>query len=253
MAYRKSFKKFKPRRFERAPVAQGMQQLWGLHTVEEALRNPRREHLRLVATENAWRKLRDNVGTALQPEIVRPQEIDRILGKDTVHQGVLLESKPLPALGIEDLPRDGVVLALDQVTDPHNVGAIARTAAAFGVKAIVMTERYSPQAQGVLAKSASGGLEHVPLIYVKNLRHAIAAAKDQSLAVIGLDSEADTALDALKISSAVFLILGAEGKGLRPSVREDCDQLARLDMPGVIKSLNVSNAAALALYMISKK
>lgn len=253
MAYKKSFKKFNRRDFTRPSAPDDVQQLWGLHTVEEAMRNPRRVHLRLLATENAWRKISHHAPASLQPEIVRPQEIDKILGRDTVHQGVLLESRPLEPLSLEELPHEGIVLALDQVTDPHNVGAIARTAAAFGVKAIVMTERYSPQAQGVLAKSASGGLEHVPLVLVKNLRNAVAAAKEKGFSVVGLDSEGEKPLDGLKFSMPVFLILGAEGKGLRSSVREDCDHLARIDMPGVIKSLNVSNAAALSLYIISQK
>jgi 23S rRNA (guanosine2251-2'-O)-methyltransferase len=252
MAYSKNFKKFKPRRPERAGVSSGAQQLWGLHTVEEALRNPAREHLRLVATENAWRKLSQGVKTSLNPEIVRPQEIDKILGKDTVHQGVLLESKPLAAPELEDV-HDGIVLALDQITDPHNVGAILRTAAAFDVKAVVMTERYSPQAQGVLAKSASGGLEHVPLIFVKNLRAAIKTAKQNAFTVVGLDSDGAEQLSNLKVQMPLFLVLGAEGKGLRHGVREDCDNLARIDMPGAIKSLNVSNAAALTLYIIAQK
>jgi 23S rRNA (guanosine2251-2'-O)-methyltransferase len=255
MAFKKNFEKFKRRRHDRppSPVAANVQQLWGLHTVEEALRNPKREHLRLVATENAWRKLSENVTTSLQPEIMRPQEIDKILGKDTVHQGVLLESRPLASPELEDLAPDGIVLALDQITDPHNVGAILRTAAAFNVKAVVMTERYSPQAQGVLAKSASGGLEHVPLIYVKNLRVAIATAKQKAFAVVGLDSDGTAQLSDLKVKAPLFLVLGAEGKGLRQGVREECDHLARLDMPGAIKSLNVSNAAALALYIITEK
>jgi 23S rRNA (guanosine2251-2'-O)-methyltransferase len=252
MVYKKNFHKSKERRFERASVPSNVQQLWGLHTVEEALRNPARAHVRLVATENAWRKLSESVSIKLNPEIVRPQEIDKILGKDTVHQGVLLETRPLPAPGLEDV-HDGIVLALDQITDPHNVGAIARTAAAFGVSAIVMTERHSPDAQGVLAKSASGGLEHVPLIYVKNLRAAIDTVKRNAFTVVGLDSEGEKQLSDLSVQAPLFLVLGAEGKGLRHSVREDCDHLARIDMPGAIKSLNVSNAAALALYIVAKK
>ncbi|MES2906702.1 MAG: RNA methyltransferase substrate-binding domain-containing protein, partial [Pseudomonadota bacterium] len=138
MSSKQNFRPFKRRKnhreHSRAPAADGVQQLWGLHTVEEALRNPRREHLRLMATENAWRKLEDT-GAKIQPTLVRPQEIDKILGRDTVHQGVLLESRPLASPSLEDLESEGCVLALDQITDPHNVGAILRTAAAFGVKA----------------------------------------------------------------------------------------------------------------------
>jgi 23S rRNA (guanosine2251-2'-O)-methyltransferase len=250
-AQRKSFKPRRNFKQRRASSPTDIQQLWGLHTVQEALRNPERKPLRLLATENAWRKLSENSPNGIQPQIVRPQEIDRILGKDTVHQGVLLESYPLAYPSLEDLPVEGCVLALDQITDPHNVGAILRTAAAFDVKAIVMTERYSPQAQGVLAKSASGGLEHVPLIHVKNLRAALSTAAQKGFSIVGLDSDGGETLSNLAIKWPVFLVLGAEGKGLRQSVREACDCLARVDLPGKISSLNVSNAAALALYIVS--
>ncbi|MES2906587.1 MAG: RNA methyltransferase, partial [Pseudomonadota bacterium] len=123
------------------------------------------------------------------------------------------------------------------------------TAAAFGVKAIIMTERYSPQAHGVLGKSASGALEHVPIITVKNLRQSFDVMKEKNFTVVGLDSEGEKNLSQLKLKMPILLVLGAEGKGVRPSVRESCDYLARLDLPGAIKSLNVSNAAALALYV----
>ncbi len=255
MAFKKPFKKPWPRRpraSSRLQAKEGIQQLWGLHTVEEALRNPRREPVRLIATENAWRKLSAAVSSPLQPEIVRPQEIDKILGKDTVHQGVLLETHPLPQPALEDMPPEGCILALDQITDPHNVGAILRTATAFGVKAIIMTERYSPEAQGVLAKSASGGLEHVPLVLVKNLKQAISTCKQRGFTAVGLDSEGREALDQLSFTLPILLVLGAEGKGLRQAVREECDALARIDLPGEIKSLNVSNAAALAMYILQR-
>src|SRR5216683_4934153 len=192
--------------------------LYGWHTVAAALANPQRQIRKLLLTENAARRLADdNIDTRVTPEIVRPSLIDQRLGPDAVHQGLLAEADPLPSPDIDTLAREGMVLVLDQITDPHNVGAIMRSAAAFAVKAIVTTARHSPEATGVLAKSASGALELVPLVTVQNL--------------------------------ALALVLGAEGKGLRQLTRETCSVVARLDMPGEIKSLNVSNAAVLALYI----
>jgi 23S rRNA (guanosine2251-2'-O)-methyltransferase len=142
---------------------------------------------------------------------------------------------------------------LDQITDPHNVGAIVRTAAAFDVAAIVTTARHSPEATGVLAKSASGGLEAVPLVTVTNLARGLGALRGQGFLLVGLDSDAGVALPAAELRRPLALVLGAEGKGLRHLTRATCDLLARLDLPGAIKSLNVSNAATLALYIATTK
>ncbi len=242
----------KPSPHRNLSMLEGVQQLWGLHTVEAALLNPKRRHQRLLATENAWKKL-ESTGAQIKPEIVHPRDLDKLLGRDTVHQGVLLESYPIPSPALEKAEAKGCFLALDQITDPHNVGAILRTASAFNVRGIIMTERYSPQMQGVLAKAASGALEYVPLHLVKNLRKSMAALKERGFTAVGLDSEGPETLDALNVKLPLLLVLGAEGKGLRPSVREDCDNLARIDLPGDIKSLNVSNAAALALYIAAQK
>jgi 23S rRNA (guanosine2251-2'-O)-methyltransferase len=141
------------------------------------------------------------------------------------------------------------VLILDQLTDPHNVGAIMRTAAAFDVAAIITTVRHSPAATGVLAKSASGALEHVPLVMVQNLARALAELKERGYLLIGLDATGDADFSEIALRSPLALVLGAEGKGLRQLTRDTCDHVARLDLPGRIKSLNVSNAAALALYI----
>jgi 23S rRNA (guanosine2251-2'-O)-methyltransferase len=224
--------------------------LYGWHTVKEALENPRRRFRRLLATENAAHRLAvEKVALPRLTEIVRPDVIAHRLGPDAVHQGLLAEADPLPAPDIEELAPEGIVLALDQITDPHNFGAILRSAAAFAVAAIVTTARHSPEATGVLAKTASGALERVPLVTVQNLARGLASLKDRGFLLVGLDSTGDSDLAAAALRAPVALVLGAEGKGLRQLTRASCDIVARLDLPGAIKSLNVSNAAALALYV----
>ena len=228
--------------------------LYGWHPVVAALANPARRYLRLLATENAARRLAEGgVATRLAPEIVRPAQIADRLPPDAVHQGLYLETEPLPDRDIGAIPAGGLVLALDQITDPHNVGAILRTAAAYAVDAVVTTARHTPEATGVLAKSASGALEHVPLVLVQNLARALEELRARGFRRIGLDSEGPAPLDETSLGAyGLVLALGAEGKGLRQLTRETCDALARLDMPGAIKSLNVSNAAAIALHVASR-
>lgn len=227
--------------------------MYGWHTVTAALLNPARHIRRLLTTDNAARRLaEEGISTPISPEIVRPSQIADRLAPDAVHQGLYIETDPLPSHSIETLPTNGLVLVLDQVTDPHNVGAIVRTAAAFAAAAVVTTERHSPDATGVLAKSASGGLEHVPLVSVQNLARGLAALKARGFTVVGLDSQGEKDLADLPLRAPVALVLGAEGKGLRQLTRETCDHLARIDLPGAIRSLNVSNATALALYVASR-
>jgi 23S rRNA (guanosine2251-2'-O)-methyltransferase len=227
--------------------------LYGWHTVTAALANPARHIRKILATENAVRRLVDDgIKLPVEPELVRPHAIAARLSPDAVHQGLLAEADPLPSPALADLAAAGIVLVLDQITDPHNVGAILRTAAAFAVAAIVTTARHSPEATGVLAKSASGALEWVPLVTVQNLSRAITEMKEQGFLVVGLDSEAPDDLSGIALASPLALVFGAEGKGLRQGTRANCDRLARLDLPGAIKSLNVSNAAALALYIASR-
>ena len=238
----------------RPAEADGPAVLYGWHTVTAALRNPARHIRRLLATENAARRLADEgVAPAIVPEVVRPSAIDERLLPDAVHQGLYLEVDPLPSPAIADLPADGIVLVLDQITDPHNVGAIFRSAAAFAATAIVTTQRHSPDATGALAKAASGALELVPLVNVQNLARGLAALKQNNFLVVGLDSSGDADLAALPLRAPLALVLGAEGKGLRQLTKETCDAVARLDLPGAIKSLNVSNAAALALYVAARR
>lgn len=240
----------RPVRRDRDSQPDGPVILYGWHTVTMALANPLRQIRKLTLTENAARRLADeNIATPVTPEIVRPQDIDRLLSPDAVHQGLLAEAEPLPSPDIEDLEQDGMVLVLDQITDPHNVGAILRSAAAFAVKAIVTTARHSPEATGVLAKAASGALELVPMVTVQNLARALTTLNELGFQTVGLDSEGSADLSEVTLREPLALVLGAEGKGLRQLTRETCSVVARLDMPGEIKSLNVSNAAVLSLYV----
>ncbi len=225
-----------------------VQLIWGVHAVEAALANPARRLRRIFASENGWHRVEAVAAGRIKPEIMRPQEIDRLLPADAVHQGLLLEADPLPVLDVEAVPETGIVLALDQVTDPHNVGAILRSAAAFGVTTLMMTNRHSPEATGVLAKAASGALELVPFCLVRNLRQGLASLAARGFTRLGLDSDAENDITTLPLKAPLVLVLGAEGKGLRAGTSEDCDILARIALPGKLTSLNVSNAAAVALF-----
>lgn len=221
----------------------------GIHSVAEALKNPRRKVVRLLATQNAAERLKDEIATAgTVPEIVIPKQLDRLLEPDAVHQGALLEARPLSQPRLDQIGKDGLVVLLDQVTDPHNVGAIMRSCSAFGVTALVATARHSANASGVLFKAASGAYEHVPYVKVTNLARAMQELREAGFMLVGLDSEADMPLGEVTMSLPLALVLGAEGKGLRQLTRDSCDHVARLALPGAIVSLNVSNAAAVALY-----
>jgi 23S rRNA (guanosine2251-2'-O)-methyltransferase len=237
-----------------APKSKDMVLIFGYHSVREALRSKRRKLIRLIATESSAERLAAEIAMSkVEVRIVTPEEILTRVPRDAVHQGMLLEARPLEDMDLSELSGKGIVLVLDQVTDPHNVGAILRTAAAFNVEAIVTTERHSPEMTGILAKSASGGLEHVAIASVVNLARALEELGDMGYQRVGLDSEGPNDLAETVLSSPVALVLGAEGKGLRRLSREKCDVLARLDMPGAIKSLNVSNACAVALSMVYQK
>ncbi|MFN0190479.1 MAG: 23S rRNA (guanosine(2251)-2'-O)-methyltransferase RlmB [Aestuariivirga sp.] len=228
--------------------------IYGFHPVAEALRNPNRKNIRLRMTKNASDRLTQDVPSLTVPaDIVHPRELDKQLGADAVHNGMLLEAKPLRQPRLDQIERTGVVVVLDQVTDPHNVGAILRTCAAFQVTALISTARHSPAASGVLFKAASGAYEHVPFVKVTNLARALEELKQYGFAVVGLDSSAPTAIDELAPLAQAALVLGAEGKGLRQLTASLCDHLVKLDLPGAITSLNVSNAAAIALYALNKK
>ena len=232
---------------------QGAGLIFGIHAVEAALVNPRRTIAKLYLTENAERRLQEALSARrLAHERVLPKDLDRRLGVDTVHQGALIETEPLPEPSLEDLAQIGggrPIIVLDQVTDPHNVGAILRSAAVFGAAGIVMTRRHSPPLAGALAKSASGALEHVPVALVQNLARSLTELKELDVTLVGLDGDATDRLEALVWPQRTALVLGAEGKGLRQLTRDTCDRLCRIATDGPIASINVSNAAAVALHL----
>ncbi len=226
--------------------------IYGAHPVEEALQNPKRRFVKLTTTLNGAERLKEfTQAIGITPEIVNPKVLDRMLDPDAVHQGMILEAKPLRQPQLNEIEQSGIVVMLDQVTDPHNVGAILRTCAAFKVSALVTTARHSAEATGVLFKAASGAYEHVPFVKVTNLARAMEELRDAGFRLVGLDSEADSILADVQKPPPVVIVLGAEGKGLRELTRKNCDVVAKLDFSGAIRSLNVSNAAAIALYALS--
>ncbi len=231
--------------------------LFGLHAVRDALENPAREKLRLVVTRNALERLGDVVAqSGLEPEISDPRKFAAPLDPQSVHQGAALEVKPLNWGSLEDIALgDGTMpprlVLLDRVTDPHNVGAILRSAEVFGARAVIAVQRHAAPETGALAKTASGALERQPYLRVRNLADTMTALKDMGYLLLGLDGEADQTIEAAlegRRDRAVALVLGAEGPGLREKTRETCDALVRIDAVGAFGSLNVSNAAAVALY-----
>jgi len=240
----------------RSPAERRPDRVWiyGLHPVLAALNNPRREAHRILITPNAARRLTE-AGAQLPEasEEVTPRELDRLLGPDAVHQGVALEAAALPPLGLDALADARLLVVLDQVTDPHNVGAIFRSAAAFAADAVVTTGRHSPAESGVLAKAASGALDLVPHIEVPNLARALDEIGELGFTRVGLDTDADMDLEQAPVGERVALVLGAEGKGLRHLTRQTCDVLARLPISAGIGSLNVSNAAVLGLYIAGRR
>ncbi len=241
-------------RAQTVPQRSGDDIIFGLHAIAEALANPRRKIIDLRCTQNALPRLEAALAArpGVEPQMVHRKEVDRIAGPDAVHQGAVLTARPLQQPHLDEIPRTGTVVLLDQVTDPHNVGAIIRSCAAFAATALIATARHSPEGSAVMVKSASGAMEHVPFVKVTNLARAMDELRDYGFTLVGLDSEAAENVEELQIAPPVALVLGAEGKGLRKLTRQNCDHLARLDLPGQIQSLNVSNAAALTLYAIQQ-
>ncbi len=247
---------------EQAKKADAAQTVWlfGLHAVRDALMNPKREKLRLVVTLNALAKLEDAVAqSGITPEMADPRRFPAPLDPGSVHQGAALEVKPLDWGRLEDVaigaecPR---LILLDRVTDPHNVGAILRSAEVFGASAVIGTRHHSAPETGALAKTASGALERQPYLRVRNLADAIVALQAMGYLVLGLDGTAEIGLEtaiADKRDQPVALVLGAEGPGLRDKTKSTCDALVRIDASGGFGSLNVSNAAAVALYATTRQ
>ncbi|MCU0831699.1 MAG: RNA methyltransferase [Rhizobiaceae bacterium] len=234
-----------------AALPEGMVRLYGIHVVKAALDNPKRRKARLVATRNALIRLGLDSPEALPfpVEVVEPRALDPLVGADAVHQGAVLDCDVLKTRPLKALDNEPLVLVLDQVTDPHNVGALIRSAVAFNVRVLITTMRHSPDETGVMAKAASGALEHIEHIAVRNLGEAIEALNAQGYQTVGLDSDGPAPLEDTLHGNRIALVLGAEGKGLRRKTRSLTGALARLDMPGAIRSLNVSNAGAIALYV----
>ena len=232
--------------------------LYGMHSVRAALANDRRVKSKLYVTPNSARKIDQDLLNNVETVEVDTGHIDWLVGADKVHQGIALECQPLENVDASELFRLAdakLVLALDQITDPHNVGAILRSAVAFNVDAVLITHRQSAVETAILAKSASGALDMVTTIEIRNLSKAIAELNDMGFVSIGLDSEGNSEIEAAVQDagpSPKLIVLGSEGKGLREKTRETCSCLAKLSMPGEIKSLNVSNAAALALYVAQR-
>ena len=226
---------------------------WGRHAVSAALDNPQRKIVRAWATREAAASL--PFPKELAVTLADVADLGRLVPHDAPHQGVVIETEPLEEIWLEDIlhqaPERAVLLVLDQVTDPHNVGAILRSAAAFGAIGIVTQDRHSPPESGVVAKAASGALERVPWVRVVNLARALEEIGEAGFWRIGLAGDADTDLKDALGSQRVALVLGAEGPGLRLNTREHCDALARLPIGEAVESLNVSNAAAIALYAAS--
>ena len=244
---------------EQAKRAAAAETVWlfGLHAVRDALGNPRREKLRLIVTKNAFDKLGDVIAAAgIEPEMADPRKFPAPIDPQSVHQGAALEVRPLDWGPLDDLclgTGDGPprIVMLDRVTDPHNVGAILRSAEVFGACAVVAPRHHSAPETGALAKTASGALERQPYLRIRNLADGIATLQAAGYLVLGLAGEAETPLEAAlkgKRDRPIALVLGAEGPGLRAKTREMCDALVRIEFAGPFGSLNVSNAAAVSLY-----
>ena len=238
-------------------ASSGATRLWGHHAVEAALKNPARQHRKLWATRDAIARLDGELPEDFTVEYADVIDLARLVAKDAPHQGLVLDCEPLDDLHLDEVLHDGPerpILVLDQVTDPHNVGAILRSAAAFDAAAIVTQDRHAPPESGALAKAASGALETVPWVRVVNLSRALDEMAEAGFWRIGLAGEAEATLaEALPEAGKVALVLGAEGPGMRSNVGQHCDALVRLPISAAMESLNVSNAAAIALYAVATR
>jgi 23S rRNA (guanosine2251-2'-O)-methyltransferase len=242
----------KSQRREKRRDASANIRIYGAHAAKAALTNPQRVIHAIYATPNALHWVNEiRAGKGPDVRKVTPKELDRILGGEAVHQGILLEAAPLPEPDADFLENAKLLLVLDQITDPYNVGAILRSTAAFKVDALVMTARNSPPLQGALAKAASGGLEYVPILLPTNLARTLHELGELGFTRIGLDSDGTMPFEDTTFPEKLALVLGAEDRGLRRLTREHCDMICSLTAPGAIQSLNVSNAAAVALHTVT--
>ncbi|AKK20304.1 RNA methyltransferase [Candidatus Liberibacter africanus] len=228
--------------------------LYGIHTVSAAINNPKREIFQLLATENALARLDwdKSLSHSFPIKTVLPKTIDQFVGKEAAHQGVALETAYLPSPTLDTIQNNQLIIILDHVKDPHNVGAILRSSVAFGCSAVITTKLHSPPESAVLAKSASGAFEHIPYIRIGNITDALQKIHSWGFQTIGLSSNSPQPLEQEIKNEKIALILGSEGKGLRQKTQETVNSMAHLHMPGTIKSLNVSNAAAVSLYITQK-
>lgn len=226
--------------------------LWGTHAVQAALANPDRQFLQFFATENAAERLPKG---RLNPQIITGKELDQRLPPGAVHQGIAIKAEPLEPVALEDLIAEGAtrIAVLDQVSDPHNLGAIFRSAAAFGFSALVLQTRNAPPITGVVAKSAAGAIETIAEVRTVNIARALEQLAEAGFHTVGLAGESTRPLDlAVKGAAKIAVVLGAEGPGLRPAVAKACAELARIPIAAEMESLNVSNAAAIAFYEASR-
>jgi len=232
--------------------------IYGLHAVIAALRNPDRIVRRVLATENVSKNLQEWAGKGVL-NVVGREDINRNLEPYSVHQGVAAEIEPLASKSVTDIINQTAdsarvtLIALDQASDPRNIGAILRSAAAFGAVALLQQDRHAPPVTGAMAKSASGGLEQVSMIYVPNLVRALQQLKVAEFWIVGLDSNAETVLGTSELPGRCCLVLGSEGGGLRRLTREKCDLAIKIPIGNSIDSLNLSNAAAITLYEINRR
>ena len=231
--------------------------IYGYHPAAAALANPQRKILRIVATPESAARLRGDSSVpadiSARTHTLARKDIDHLVGADAVHQGIAVLVRPLEpnlqdVLAALEGKADACLVLLDQVTDPHNAGAVLRSAAAFGASAVIAPDRHAPDESGVMAKSASGALDKVPYVKTVNLVRAIELIKEQRFWLVALDGEAPTALSSINLGGRIALVLGAEGDGIRRLVAEACDHRAKLPISSAMESLNVSNAAAVALY-----
>jgi 23S rRNA (guanosine2251-2'-O)-methyltransferase len=231
--------------------------VWGRHPVVAALENPARKGMgRLLATADRAAELeRDGIPNGHKVEVIDSLALERMLPAGAVHQGLAFKVQPLDGVALEDFaePAEGIIVMLDQLTDPQNVGAIFRSALAFGARGIIVQDRHSPVLAGALAKAAAGATERLPCARVTNLSRALETLADLGWRAVGLDGSSEELLEDALDRRPTVLVMGSEGDGIRRLVAEHCDVLAKIPMPGGFESLNVSNAAAVALYEATKK